>query len=606
VHLAGTEPRFAAGFGETITEESMKPSIDYGREDIVKFLYLEPLLMGQRALVIGPENEVVRQIFQRMGCAAVKLYQPAGGSMPDWDMAALRGKRDKLDESRRLLPFGAGAYDIIFIPELAAVPDVRLVLSECARILGDSGLLILSARNAECTVAISQSGMEETPDIWSMRSLVELTRTYFRVVDNVGQCPFLAYACVSYDADRVQEGVRLDTSLMEERSEEPEFYLVLCSQQPLSTKLSNAIYQVPVSEMTLAEAPETAADPAEGPSAASLGTENELLKKEVAERNVLASRLKKEIERLEAEAEERRQKMFDMKQKMEQERKSVQKEVLEKAIQKQVDKIPETWLGEREAMVREMEQLKKDNKFLTSENRKLDTELGNLKREAKAPRRAPEAAPREIEVLRTENRKLQDENRRLREGAKPAAPAGAELDSLRKKLAAKERLVADLLLEMEMMPQVGFGDDVPSGEGDVLEAIGKMEEMKRSIAEGGETAAMLSAKIQELQLSLQEEKLRSSAGAKENLELSEKIKELVATVDMLVDLDARAAGSEGAAQPQQAARLHAVLQYCLGELKRLSEARMSEAVGRELALLWAKVDERRRLALGGGGETRSM
>ena len=599
----------------------MKPSIDYGREDIVKFLYLEPLLMGQRALVIGPENEVVRQIFQRMGCSTVKLHQPAGGPMPDWDMAALRGKRDKIDESRRLLPFGAGAYDIIFIPELAAVQDYRLVLSECARILGDTGLLILSARNAECTVAISQSGMEETPDIWSMRSLVELTRTYFKVVDNVGQCPFLAYACVSYDPDRVQEGVRLDTSLMEERSEEPEFYLVLCSQRPLSTKISNAIYQVPVSEMTLAEAPETAAEPAEGPSAASLATENEMLKKEVAEKNVLTSRLKKEIERLEAEAEDRRQKMFDMKQKMEQERKSNQKEVLEKAIQKQVDKIPETWLGEREAMVREMEQLKKDGKFLESQNRKLETELGNLKREAARPqtrppaesRRGPEAIQKEIEALRKENRRLQDENRRFREGARetarPARPgdggeAGAELESLRKKLAAKERLVADLLLEMEMMPQVGFGDDVPSGEGDVLEAIGKMEEMKRNIAEGGETAAMLSAKIQELQLSLQEEKLRSSAGAKENLELSEKIKELVATVDMLVDLDARAAGGEGAARPQQAARLHAVLQYCLGELKRLSEARTSEAVGRELALLWAKVDERRRLALGGAGDVR--
>jgi hypothetical protein len=592
----------------------MKPSIDYGREDIVKFLYLEPLLMGQRALVIGPENEVVRQIFQRMGCSTVKLHQPAGGPMPDWDMAALRGKRDKIDENRRLLPFGAGAYDIIFIPGLAAVQDYRLVLSECARILGDTGLLILSARNAECTVAISQSGMEETPDIWSMRSLVELTRTYFKVVDNVGQCPFLAYACVSYDPDRVQEGVRLDTSLMEERSEEPEFFLVLCSQRPLSTKLSNAIYQVPVSEMTLVEAPETAAEPAEGPSAASLGTENEMLKKEVAEKNVLTSRLKKEIERLEAEAEDRRQKMFDMKQKMEQERKSAQKEVLEKAIAKQVDKIPETWLGEREVMVREMEQLKKDSKLLASENRKLETELGNLKREAAKPqgrppaesRRGPEAVPKEIEVLRKENRRLQDENRRLREGArepaKPVQPAGAELESLRKKLAAKERLVADLLLEMEMMPQVGFGDDVPSGEGDVLEAIGKMEEMKRNIAEGGETAAMLSAKIQELQLSLQEEKLRLSAGAKENLELGEKIKELVATVDMLVDLDARAAVGEGAAQPQQAGRLHAVLQYCLGELKRLSEARMSEAVGRELALLWAKVDERRRLALGGAGD----
>ncbi len=602
----------------------MKPSIDYGREDIVKFLYLEPLLTGQRVLVVGPESEVVKQVFQRMGCSTVKLIRPAREAKPDWDLASLRGKRDNLEAEKRLLPFGAGSFDIIFIPDLAALEDYRMVLSECSRIVAQGGLVIISARNAECTASISQSGLEETPDIWSLESLEDLTRTYFDHVEIVGQCPFLAYACVSYDPERVAEGVRLDTSLMEDRSEEPEFYLILCSRKPLPAKLSNAVYQVPVTEMTLAEAPETAAADAAGAErpAASVRNENELLKKEVAEKNVLIARLKKELERVETEAEQRRQKMFDMKQKMEQERKAAQKEVLEKAIQKQVDRIPETWMGERDAMVREMEQLKKDCRILRGENRKMEGELEALKKEAKRPQ--PQGRPsgewkrerdllrNEIDELRRENRRLANENRRLRDDAgrpKTLPPraggdaAGGEVEKLRRELEAKERLVQDLLLEMELMPQVGFGDDVPSGEEDVLEVVGKMEEMKKSIMEGGETAAKLKARNQELELTLQEEKVRTAAAARENQSLKERITELLATVNMMKDLCATSQDRDGAPMKEVAGRLEAVVQFCQSEIKRLSESRIEEGIGRELALLWVKVEERRRLARGAAAPT---
>jgi hypothetical protein len=600
----------------------MKPSIDYGREDIVKFLYLEQLLQQQKVLVIGPENDVVRQIFQRVGCRSVRLFMPGKEAMPEWDLTALRGKRDVTEESRRILPFGAGSFDVIFIPDLAALGDYRMVLSECARIAGDAGLVIISTRNAECTVAISQTGLEETPDIWSLASLEELTRSYFKVVENVGQCPFLAYAVVSFDPGRVSEGVRLDTSLMEDRSEEPEFYLILCCQKTLPLRISNAIYQVPISEMTLTEAPAAGEEASvESPDAAGAKAENELLKKDVAEKNVLVSRLKKEIERLEAEAEDRRQKMFDMKQKMEQDRKSVQKEVLEKAIQKQVDKIPETWMGEREVLMREMEQVKKDFRIVKSENEKLEKELAAMRRESKRPAdRRPgepgkerEPASGELEALRREARSLSEEKRRLkaevdRMRMKPGKDDGgdgrkAEIESLRKKLEAKERLVRDLLHELELMPQVGYGEDIPAGEEDVLEFIGKMEEMKKNLADSGQNAAGLAARVQELKLTLQESQLRLGGCEKENIHLKERVQELIAINDMLSDMlagqrkEGAAAGeADVGAAKEVLARLQAVIQFCLDELRRVAEMKREETVGRELALLWARIEEKRRLA----------
>lgn len=592
----------------------MRPLIDYGREDIVKFLYLEQLLQEQRVLVLGPENEVVSQIFNRMGCRSVKHHMPGEEVLPDWDLASLRGKRDSIEESKRLLPLGKGSFDIVFIPDLAAIGDYRLVLSECARITAESGLVIISARNAECTVAISQSGLEETPDIWSLDSIEDLTRTYFEHVENVGQCPFLAYACVSYDPGRASEGVRLDTSLMEERSEEPEFYLVLCSHRPLATKISNAIYQVPVLEMTLAEAPEETAAGGDVVDTRGLKVESEMLKKEVAGKNVLISRLKKEIERIEGEAEDRRHKMFEMKQKMERERKSLQKDVLEKAIRKQVDKIPETWIREREVLVKEIEQLKKDYRILKSENGKLETEVDNLEKDRKKQsgrasggwKRDQEALRREIEVLRSENRDLANGKRRLKNevdslrkktGSDADKSVKTEIDGLKKKLAAKEQLVEDLLHELELMPQVGFGDDVPSGEEDVLELIGKMEDMKKTIAENGEVSARLSSRVHDLQLTLEEEKVRVGTAARENGALKERVKELVATTNMMSDLAAAIPESSVETFRKDVVRINAIIKFCLEELKCLAERRREERVGRELALLWAKVEEKRRMVV---------
>ncbi|MFH1436336.1 MAG: hypothetical protein ABIJ56_11515 [Pseudomonadota bacterium] len=603
----------------------MKPLMEYGREDVVRFLYLEPLLQEQKVLVLGPENETVRQVFARLGCTSVKLMQPGREVLPDWDLTFLRGKRDLMEENKRILPFSAGAFDIIFIPSLEAIGDYRMVLSECARIAGRSGLVIISTRNAECTSSISQSGLEETPEIWSLDSLESLTGSYFKFVENVGQCPFLAYAVVSYDPDRANEGVRLDTSLMEERSEEPEFFMILCSQRSIDLKLSNAVYQVPVSEMTLVEAVEPGEPIEEGRDAAVVSAENDMLKKEVAEKNVLVSRLKTEIGRLEAEAEKRRQKAFDLRQKMEQERKQHQKEVLEKAMRRQVEKIPETWLAEREALTREAETLKKQIKALRSDSGQLESEIANLNRELRElkeqkarPQENPgrdrqEALSRKIDELKNENtalaadrkkadRDIRQLRRKLNEAG--ADPGKVQVDKLKQALEAREKLVRDLLHEMELMPQVGYGDDIPAGEEDVLGLVGRMDEMREDLAESGRTAVELESRLQDRQLAMQEKDIHFLAERREGSVLKGKIVDLVASIDLLCDLIGsrvgeapdRAAASPAAGGADIVRRLHAVIQFTLDELEKITVQGEAGTVERDIALLWARVEEKRRMA----------
>jgi len=570
----------------------MKPSIDYGREDIARFLYLEPVLAGKKVLVIGRENDVVRQVFERMGCAAVKQHHPGAEPRAEWDLGSLRGKRERLEEEKRLLPFPSAAFDIVFIPDLAAVEDYRATLAESARCVAPGGFAIVCARNAECTVAVSQTGMDETPEIWSLQSLGDLTRSYFAAVEKVGQCPFLAYAFVSYDEERVGEGVRLDTSLMERTSEEPEFFLFLCSHAPLPARISNAIFEVPVAEMALVESPPGGAgdDEGGGEGAARLRAENELLRKEVADRNVLAQRLKKEIERMEGEAEGARQKMFDLRQKMEQERKGGQKEVLEKAIQKQVDKIPETWLGERSELVRELEQLKKEKLAHRGELRKLQEKL---------------------DAMRQGSAAAEQKGERERREAGAAAPLKAEVEKLRGELDRRERLVRELLHELEIMPQAACADELPCGEDEALAAVGKLEESRRALEECGREKALLLARAQELEMASQESRLLQGRLDEENRTLKERVRELLAATDMLTELTISGGGGEGAgeaaaaaggATAERARGMAAVVDFCLDELQRLSQDESAGEMARELALLWARVEEKRRLVVELHGE----
>ncbi len=599
----------------------MKPLVDYGREDIVRFLYLEPIIKAQRVLVIGPENETVKDVFRQMGCRSVKLFLPGKETRPQWDLAVLRGKRDISEESRRLIPFPVGLFDLIFISDLTAAGDCRLILSECARIAGETGKLILAARNAECTVSISQTGLEESPEIWSLLSLEELAKGYFKYVESVGQCPFLAYALISFDPERVSGGVRLDTSLMGDRSEEPEFYLLLCSQSQPGLKIPNAIYQVPITEMTLTEAPtEAMVSVPTGVDVAQLKTENELLKKEVAEKNVLLARLGKEIERLEAEAEERRQKMFEMAQKMQQDRKEVQKEVLEKAIQKQVDRIPETWLGEREALLREIQELKESIRTVSEENKRLKKEIAvaseivSCRQEESSGEEVGDEFAGEGKEMETLRRRLQDlerENEKLAlqcEKSRKSEFDAGEMEVLKKRLEIRERLIRDLIHELELMPQIGYGEDIPAGEQDVLELIGRMEEMKRDLAESGKNAAALTAKVQQLHLSLQECRVRAEGLERENGRLQERVEEVLAINDMLADILATqqkiaTAGRESrdSLSKETVAKLRAIIRFCLDELQTMAEKMREERIGRDLALLWAKIEEKRRLADCDGG-----
>ncbi len=616
----------------------MRAKTDYGLETLVRMLYLEPVVRDRSVLVAGPRAEATEDVLRRMGAARVRSAGTGDVRPLPWDLAGLRGKRDA--DGGRTLPVRPGEVDLIFIPELGEIDDYRAVLGEAARVLGPEGQVMVSVRNAECTVPVSDTGLTDTPEFWSLDSLEELLAQYFEHVELVGQSPFLGYALASYESARGREGVRLDTSLMNEQGEDPEFIVAMCGHRRPARPVTNALFQMPMAEMALVEG--TAPERRDGETRveASLRAEVESLKRELGNRNVVASRLEAEIERLEGEAEAARQKMFDLRQKFEKERKENQKDALESVMRQEAHKTPETWLAERATLTRELDEatraLARAEEKLEERAARKDGAQSRIK-DVQARMERAETKARELRValkkaearLREEETRIPQMGRRIAEleraldeaergGAKvreerdrlaqelselrarpPAPPPagdeirfhpvedaaagdagggnGRETAELRRELERREELIRDLIRELEVLPTIMAEEAEPGGAG-VHELVGELERVRGEREE-------LSTRIASLAAQLEQERARAEAADRQTVEAAA----LVQMVGDALEEGGPVAGPP--AEPQASSRTLRDIQEAL---RRIASDPRAATVARELGLLWADIEERRK------------
>lgn len=319
-----------------------------GAGDLVRYLYLEPLLPGKDVLVVGAATDADAAGFLDglSVRSAVATAPPERPPLPQ-DMTAVRGRTDSRAADRGGLPFRDGAFDVVFVPEVADAPDPGLLLEEVARVLRPGGLALAATRNASCLCPISIPPDGGHAEIWTYSRLLALLRAYFPSVRMVGQGPFLGYTFVEYDPRAVPD-VRLDTSLMKGRGEDPEFFVAVCSpdasgavELPLP-----ALFQTPIEEFTVAEATadeRSAPAVTESAAIAALDAEEEALalrgdverlREELAERNVRIARLEQEVRRAEENAAGARDRATKLVKEIEADRKDSQRKVLETTFAK--------------------------------------------------------------------------------------------------------------------------------------------------------------------------------------------------------------------------------------------------------------------------------
>jgi hypothetical protein len=311
-------------------------SVRRGLEAIVRYLYLEPLLPGKDVLVVaGGEPEDATRFLSRLGVrSAAHAVPPERAPLPS-DMAAIRGRAESRSGERRPLAYRDGAFDVIFVPEVADLPDPGFLFQEATRVLGPSGVVLAATRNASCLSPIAVPPEGGHAEVWTYSRLRALLATFFPAVRMVGQGPFLGYTFVEYDP-RVSPDVRLDTTLLEGRGEDPEFFLGVCTRTRSAQLPLPALFQVPLQEFTVAEAPEdeVQAAPSESAAMAALAVEETLVeakresertKQELAERNLKIARLEQEVKRAEVEAAEARERAAKLAKTMDEDRKAEQR-----------------------------------------------------------------------------------------------------------------------------------------------------------------------------------------------------------------------------------------------------------------------------------------
>ena len=322
------------------TADAMKEtpifSVRRGLEAIVRCLYLEPLLPGKDVLVVAAGDLAeAREVLGRLAVRSAEHAAPPERAPLPADMAALRGRADVRPGERRGLAFRDGAFDVVFVPEVADLPDPGLLFQEVTRVLQPGGLVLAATRNASCLSPIAVPPPGGRAEVWTYSRLRALLATYFPTVRMVGQSPFLGYTFVEYDPRAVPD-VRLDTTLLEGRGEDPEFFLAVGARARDAGLPLPALFQVPLQEFTVAEAPvdEPAAAPSEAAALQALAIEEALaearregerLKAELADRNVAIARLEQEVRRAEDEAAEAREKAAKAAKVSEEERRTEQR-----------------------------------------------------------------------------------------------------------------------------------------------------------------------------------------------------------------------------------------------------------------------------------------
>ena len=408
-------------------------SVRRGLEAIVRCLYLEPLLPGKDVLVVAAGDDAdTRAFLARLGVRSAEQAVPPERTPLPADMTALRGRADARPGEPRGLPFRDGAFDVAFVVEVADLPDPGLLFQELNRVLQPAGLVLAATRNASCLSPIAVPPAGGRTEVWTYSRLRALLATYFPTVRMVGQSPFLGYTFVEYDP-RATPDVRLDTTLLEGRGEDPEFFLAVGARTRDATLPLPALFQVPLQEFTVAEAPadETAEAPAETAALQALAVEEALaearregerLRTELADRNIAIARLEQEVRRAEAEAAEAREKAARMAKAAEDERRQEQRKAFEATFARAAQLVdiappppprPAGPVAEEDDLV----------------VRRLRDELEDRRREAEQLRRAADEA----------RRKLADAERRAAE----AEPLRRQLDETRARLEDAERRAAE-------------------------------------------------------------------------------------------------------------------------------------------------------------------
>jgi chromosome segregation ATPase/SAM-dependent methyltransferase len=213
---------------------------------LARYTYLQSFLERQRVLVLGQAESSSADALARQGIRRAVFI----------DSVESRIERARRGSNSRRVEFLAGplervalvedSFDVAIIEDFGAVKDRTRVLAAAKRGLTPQGLLVACVPNPDAPDGFVPNKNAQLGYYEFYGQLADS----FPQVRMVGQCPFVGFALVDLGVDDPESRV-FDDSLLHDGSEDAEYFVALCSREPIKTD-PFAVVQVPLSWVSLA------------------------------------------------------------------------------------------------------------------------------------------------------------------------------------------------------------------------------------------------------------------------------------------------------------------------------------------------------------------
>lgn len=213
---------------------------------LARYTYLQEFLEQQRVLVLGHAESDSADALDRQGVRRAVFI----------DSSEKRVERARREVRSKRVEFLIGpldrialvedSFDVAIIEDFGGLDDRVRALAAAKRGLTSAGVAVVAIPNPDAAMGLT-SGQPANLGYYEFYGQLADSFPFVRMI---GQCPLVGFALADLGVDDPEASITFDSSLLEEGSEDAEFFMALCSRSPITSD-PFAVVQVPLSWVDL-------------------------------------------------------------------------------------------------------------------------------------------------------------------------------------------------------------------------------------------------------------------------------------------------------------------------------------------------------------------